>query len=104
MKQEQSEKTSYQAVSLAVYIITVVVASALLIIEPNNFDARAMVLPVIILLTVGSVGMAQRFAVNENSRLLTVLGTVALAAVFVTIGFYIVYGVGSLVGAWPVSR
>ena len=104
MKQEQSEKTSYQAVSLAVYIITVVVASTLLIIEPNNFDARAMVLPVIILLTVGSVGMAQRFAVNENSRLMTVLGTVALAAVFVTIGFYIVYGVGSLVGAWPVSR
>lgn len=100
MKQEQTEKTSYQAVSFVVYLVTVIGASTLLAFGPSDLDARSIVLPVIALLTASSVGLALRFAVNRSSKLLTILGTIALTAVFVTVGFHIVNGVAWLVGAW----
>lgn len=80
----------YQNASLVIYLLVIVLASATLIIEPNNFDARMMTIPLIALLFLSSIGIGHKIAYNSKSRIISNLGTLALAIMFTFLGFFVV--------------
>lgn len=88
----------YQTASLVVYLLAIVSASAILIIEPNNFDAKMMIIPLIALLVLSSTGIGYKIAAKSENSIVSSIGTVALTILFTFIGFFIVAGVAWFVG------
>lgn len=88
----------YQTASLVVYLLVIVFASAILIIEPNNFDAKMMIIPLITLLVLSSIGIGYKIVAKSESRTVSRLDTLALTILFTFIGFFIVAGVAWFIG------
>lgn len=93
----------YQAASLVVYLLVILLASTILIIEPNNFDAKTLIVPLIVLLVLSSIGIGRKIAGNGESKIVSNLGTIALTILFTFIGFFIVAGVAWFIGISHVS-
>ena len=91
-------KATYQLISIILYVLTIVVASALLLIEPNNFDARAMIIPLIVLLFVTSIGIGNKIASKNENKIISIVGTIALTILMTFVGFFIVAAVAWFVG------
>lgn len=100
-KPKMQEKTSSKNVlyiSLSLFALAVVSASALLIIEPNGFDAKAAITPLVAILFVSGSGVGRSLSATASNKLLSRLGTISLAILLTFIGFFIVAAV-----AWFVA-
>lgn len=95
---------SYQTISIIAYFLVIVIASSVLIIEPNNFDAKMLIAPFIMLLALSSIGIGHKIAFKSESKTLSVLSTGALAILFTFLGFFILCGVGYLIGLSHASQ
>lgn len=92
-QKKPASKTVFIA-STVMYILIILVAAALLFIEPNGFSAQAMIIPLIAALLFSSVGIAYKFASKSESKALVIAGTVTLAVLFAFIGFFVVAAIG----------
>ena len=81
-------------VSLALYVLAIVGASLLLVIEPNNFDVTSIILPLLLVLFLSSLSIGYKFASTNKSKAIVITGTIALALLLTFIGFFAVAAVG----------
>lgn len=88
----------YQAASFIAYLAIVLGTTLILLIEPNNFDVRAIIIPVVALLLASSVGIGYTIAGKSNDKAIALVGTVALAILFTFIGFFVLAAVAWFIG------
>lgn len=91
-------KSTYQLVSIIIYALTIILASALLLIEPNNFDAKTIIVPLIVLLLISALGTGQKITSKNTSKVVSVIGTILIAVLLAFIGFFIVASVAWFIG------
>lgn len=91
-------KSTYQLISIALYVITIIFSSGLLLIEPNNFDARTITIPLIVLLLISALGIGQKITSKNTNKAVSVTGAILIAVLLTFIGFFIVAGVAWFIG------
>lgn len=96
-KPSRSSKSVYQLASLTLYILIIVIAAALLIIEPNGLEVKALIIPLIFALFISALGIGQRVTAKSEKRI-AIFGTIAISILLTFVGFFIVAGVAWLVG------
>jgi len=79
------------------FVLSIATSSILLLVEPEGFDVRSMILPLIAVLFVSSLAFSYKIAFSSTSKILTIIGTISLAILFTIIGFSIVAGVAWLI-------
>ena len=87
-------KTVSLRVSLALYVLAIVGASLLMVIEPNNFDVTSIILPLLLVLFLSSLSIGYKFASKNKGKSIVITGTIALAILLTFIGFFAVAAVG----------
>lgn len=97
MQEKLSNKNLYYA-SLLLFALVIISASALLVVEPNGFNAKAAIAPLVAILFISGLGVGKFLSVTPSSKLLSKLGTISLAILLTFIGFFIVAAV-----AWFVA-
>lgn len=98
MPNNSKVKPIYRIASLTLYLLTVAISSILLWVEPNGFDARALILPLVIILFLSSLGVSQKIiSKSQKGKVSPALGTVALSILLTFIGFLIVATVAWLI-------
>lgn len=85
-------------VSLVAYVLAIVVTLVVLVSEPDGFDARMAILPLIIMLLVSGLGIGQYIAADAQDPRIRVVGTTVLAVLLAFVGFFVIAG-----GAWVVA-
>ncbi len=91
-------KSTYQLISIALYVITIIFSSGLLLIEPNNFDARRIIIPLIVLLLISALGIGQKITSKNTNKAVSLTGAILIAVLLTFIGFFIVAGVAWFIG------
>jgi len=93
-----SHDSTFALVGLIIYLLTVISASFLLLFPPDNFDAKAMILPIVILLFVGGIGIGRKFTKNSENKFIAMLGNILIAVMLTFIGFFVVSAVAWFIG------
>ena len=91
-----SKTSKYFLLGFFVYTAAILLSSVLLILElstPFGLDARVMIVPLIIILFVGALGIGYGIASKGSTKLISIFGTIAVGTLLTFVGFFIVSAV-----------
>ena len=98
IKADVKPKSTLQLISISMYALAIIVASSLLVVEPSGFDINSLIIPTLAVFFVSALGIGQKITSNTDSKILSILGTIALAVLLTFVGFFVVASV-----AWFVA-
>ena len=79
------------------YSLILIISSLIFIYEPNDFDPKSIIIPVVSGLFIGALPLGYRMAASKKRDIVSKLGAVALAVAFTFIGFFVIAVVAWLV-------
>lgn len=94
---------NYRNFSLLIYIAVIAMTLIVLLFEPAGFDARAAILPLIVLLFLSALGIGQGIARKGSTKLISIIGMIAIAILLTFVGFFIVAGAAWFIGVTNAS-
>lgn len=93
-----SQNKCLTAIGCGIYVAVLLLWLALLIIEPNNFDFKLFMIPVIIGLFISSLLIGAGLIGKNDSRLISIFGAVAVSILFTLLGILLVLAMVWLMG------
>jgi hypothetical protein len=90
-------RTKYTRIGVSLYVLTLVTFITLLLIEPKGLDFRLAIIPLTIALFITGLAPARLIASKTKRIPVTVVGTIALAILFVFFGLFIIAGAAWLI-------
>lgn len=80
-------------VSFSIFLGALLASVLLLFFEPRGFDARRAILPLLLVLCIGGIGIGYSVCANSTKLPIKLVGIASIAVLLTFIGFFIVAGV-----------
>jgi hypothetical protein len=85
-------------IGLVIYILTIIISSVLLVVEPAGFNPITLIPLSVTLMIIGSLGFSYPITLDAQSKSVVWGGTVLLAIMFAFLGFFAIAAVGWFIG------
>lgn len=83
--------------SVTVYLLSLMTAIILLLTEPSGFQAAFMIIPLVVALFIGALGIGTKITSTAKSKPLFIISLIAVAILLTLVGFFVVAGAGWLI-------